>query len=172
MGLRDWLRRITGSKQSDPDEGDDDQTAAPPVVSPAHAAPARKVEAVDAAERLRAMPPGDAVRRAVASLRSEIDPVAATGLVRMLRELSERGDLDDEAGLLLAEYFQGRGEADVAARVLETAARRSGDGALRARLGLADLCIERGDRDAAARWLEELVACELSYPGADRKSVV
>jgi len=50
--------------------------------------------------------------------------------------------------------------------VLETAARRSGDGALRARLGLADLCIERGDRDAAARWLEELVACDLTYPGA------
>jgi len=166
MGLRDWLRRIVGSKQTEPEEGEDDQAAAPPVVSPAHAAPARKVDGVDVAERLRAMPPGDAVRRAVASLRSEIDPVAATGLVRMLRELSARDDLDDDAGLLLAEYFQGRGEADVAARVLESAARRSGDGALRARLGLADLCIERGDRDAAARWLEELVACDLSFPGA------
>nr|MBK7063844.1 serine/threonine protein kinase [Deltaproteobacteria bacterium] len=165
MGLRDWLRRITGSKQTDPDEGEDVQ-AAPPVVSPAHAVPPRRVDGVDVAERLRAMPPGDAVRRAVASLRSEIDPVAATGLVRMLRELSARDDLDDDAGLLLAEYFQGRGEADVAARVLESAAKRSGDGALRARLGLADLCIERGDRDAAARWLEELVACDLSFPGA------
>ena len=169
MGLRDWLRRLAGSKPDPadtPDEGEDDRDIPPPVVSPAHAAPARKVDSFEVTERLRAMPPGDAVRRAVASLRGEIDPVAATGLVRMLRELSERNDLDDDAGLLLAEYFQGRGEADVAARVLEASARRPGDGALRARLGLADLCIERGDRDAAARWLEELVACDLSYPGA------
>jgi hypothetical protein len=169
MGLRDWLRRLTGSKPDPadaPDAGEDDRDIPPPVVSPANAAPARKVDGVEVTERLRAMPPGDAVRRAVASLRGEIDPVAATGLVRMLRELSERDDLDDDAGLLLAEYFQGRGEADVAARVLEASARRPGDGALRARLGLADLCIERGDRDAAARWLEELVACDLSFPGA------
>lgn len=169
MGLRDWLRRITRSTP-DPavpaEAGEDDRDLPPPVLSPAQAAPARKVDGVEVTERLRAMPPGDAVRRAVAALRGEIDPVAATGLVRMLRELSARDDLDDDAGLLLAEYFQGRGEADVAARVLEASSRRPGDGALRARLGLADLCIERGDRDAAARWLEELVACDLSFPGA------
>lgn len=164
MGLRDWLRRITSSRERPIDAPAEPD--APPTVSPAHAAPRPKAGGAEVAERLRAMPPGDAVRRAVASLRGEIDPVAATGLVRMLRELSARADLDDDAGLLLAEYFQGRGEADVSARVLEASARRTGDGALRARLGLADLCIERGDRDAAARWLEELVACDLSFQGA------
>ena len=166
MGLRDWLRRITGSTPGSADAGGSDQDDTPPVISPPRAAPASRVESVDVTERLRSLPPGDAVRRAVTALRGDIDPVAATGLVRLLRELSLREDLDDDAGLLLAEYFQGRGEAEVAVRVLEASSRRPGDGALRARLGLADLCVARGDRDAAARWLEELVACDLSFPGA------
>jgi serine/threonine-protein kinase len=167
MGLLDWLRRVTGSKAGSAEAPVDEVEAPVPASTPPRPAPPRpKAAESPVAERLRSLPPGDAVRRAVASLRGEIDPVAATGLVRMLRELSARDDLDDDASLLLAEYFQGRGEAGVAAHVLEASARRPGDGALRARLGLADLCIERGDRDAAARWLEELVACDLSFPGA------
>jgi len=167
MGLLDWLRRVTGSKAGPAEAPVDDAEAPEPTSKPPRPTPARpKAPESPVPERLRALPPGDAVRRAVASLRGEIDPAAATGLVRMLRELSARDDLDDDASLLLAEYFQGRGEAGVAAQVLEASARRPGDGALRARLGLADLCIERGDRDAAARWLEELVACDLSFPGA------
>lgn len=165
MGLRDWLRRITAPAREAPvDEADEARD--PPTAPPARPTPRAGADGMEVTERLRAMPPGDAVRRAVASLRGEIDPVAATGLVRMLRELGARDDLDDDAALLLAEYFHGRGEADMAARVLDASARRPGEGALRARLGLADLCIERGDRDAATRWLEELVACDLSFPGA------
>jgi eukaryotic-like serine/threonine-protein kinase len=166
MGLRDWLRRITGSTPGSADGPESEHDDAPPVLSPVHAMPRKRVERAGITDRLRSLPPGDAVRRALTSLRDDIDPVAASGLVRMLRDLSLRDDLDDDAGLLLAEYFQGRGEAEVAVRVFEASSRRPGDSGLRARLGLADLCVARGDRDAAARWLEELVASDLSFPGA------
>ncbi len=163
MGIKDWWRRVTGAKGV---EQSAEEVEPPPVVMVAPPQPKPRPDVVEVTERMRSLPPSEAVRRSVTALRGDIDPVAATGLVRMLRELSERDDLDGDASGLLAEYFQGRGEADVATRVLVAAVRHPGDGALRARLALGDLCIERGDRDAAARWLEELVACELSYPGA------
>lgn len=150
MGLRDWFSKLWGEK-----------------AAPAEAAltPARKDAPADPSAAFEKLSLEEGLSRALEALEHAEDEVVAASVLGWLRRKAQQPALPASVRLRLSDFFSARGEQEQAESVLQPLLRSGDADALPALVRMADLAELRGDREARVRYLEELLAIDVAWPG-------